>query len=180
MLGFAEQLGASRDEALATLDSGALCPLPAYPFLTGQVIKRGQTSTNSSIYKIIPYPPHQNKSPVRRKYCTELCPSYEEILKADAPFAMLDGNVISLTKGIGYQYKAGTKLPVFAIKANFIKGGLLLCFASMHNALYMNRHVIVLKMFAAAGRGEEFDSALVEAGNRDADTIVPLLRPGGC
>ncbi|KAL7950095.1 transferase family domain-containing protein [Trichoderma barbatum] len=178
VLGFAEQPGASRDDVLATLDSSALRLLSAYPFLAGQVIKRGQTSTNSGTYEIVPYPPHQNKSPVRRKDCTELCPSYEEILKADAPFAMLDGDVISPMKGMGYQYEAGTELPVFIVQANFIQGGLLLSFASMHNALDMNGQGIVLKMFAAAGRGEEFDAALVEAGNRDADTIVPLLRPG--
>ncbi|PNP54657.1 hypothetical protein THARTR1_05214 [Trichoderma harzianum] len=42
----------------------------------------------------------------------------------------------------------------------------------------MNGQGIVLKMFAAAARGEELDAELVKAGNQDADTIVPLLKPG--
>lgn len=88
---------------------------------------------------------------MRRKDCTELCSSYEEILKADVPFAMLDGDVISPMKGMGYQYKAEIELPVI-MQANFIRGGLLLCFASMHNTLDTNVQGIVLKMFAAAGR----------------------------
>lgn len=178
LLGFADQPGISRDAVLDTLDRSALRLLEAYPSLAGQVVKQNQSATNSGTYRIVPYPPHQNKSPVRRKDCTKLCPSYEEIIKADAPFAMLDGDILCPVKGMGYQYGAGTELPVLIMQASFIKGGLLLSFASMHNALDMNGQGTILKMFAAAGRGEEFDPVFVAAGNRDADTIVPLLRPG--
>jgi trichothecene 3-O-acetyltransferase len=178
ILGFADQPGSTRDEVLATLDKAALRVLSAYPFLAGQVVKHGQTATNSGTYEIVPYPPHDNKSPVRRKDCTELCASYEEIVRADAPFSMLDGDVICPMKGMGYAYDPSTELPVFIVQANFVKGGLLLCFASMHNALDMNGQGTVLKMFAAAGRGEELDPTMVAVGNQDADTIVPLLKPG--
>jgi hypothetical protein len=91
---------------------------------------------------------------------------------------MLDGDILCPMKGMGYQYDESAELPVFIVQANFIKGGLLLCFASMHNALDMNGQGTILKVFAAAGRGEEFDPSLVAAGNQDADSIVPLLQPG--
>ena len=178
ILGFPNRPGTSRDEVLATLDRSALDLLQAYPFLAGQVIKEGRTTTNSGTYKIVPYPPHENKSPVRRKDCTELCPSYEEILSADAPFVMLDGDVLCPVKGMGYAYAEGTELPVLIVQANFVSGGLLLCFASMHNALDMNGQGMLIKQFAALGRGEQLNPALVKAGNQDADTIVPLLKPG--
>ncbi|KAJ3536827.1 hypothetical protein NM208_g6558 [Fusarium decemcellulare] len=164
VLGFPDQPGSSRDQVLATLDSSALRLFSAYPFLAGQVVKRGRTSTNSGTGV--------------RKDCTELCPTYEQIQNADAPFSMLDGDVLCPMKGMGFQYDQATELPVFIVQANFVKGGLLLCFASMHNALDMNGQGIVMKMFAAAGRGEDFDPSMVKAGNQDADTIVPLLRPG--
>lgn len=178
ILGFADQPGSSREKVMASLDSSALKLLSAYPFLAGQVVKQNKTSTNSGTYEIIPYPPHENKSPVRRKDCDDLLPSYERILKADAPFSMLDGDVLSPMKGMGYQYDENTELPVFILQANFVKGGLLLCFASMHNALDMNGQGIVMRMFATAARGEGFDNTLIAAGNQDADTIVPLLREG--
>ncbi len=165
LLGFPEQPGISQDDVVMNLDSSALRLLSAYPFLGGQVVKRGQTSTNSGTYEIIPYPPHQKQSPVRRKDCTEICPPYEQILKANAPFAMLDGDILSPMKGMGYQYDEATERPVFIVQANFIKGGLLLCFASMHNALDMNGQGILMKMFAMAARGEEFDASYMEAGN---------------
>ncbi|KAK0388794.1 hypothetical protein NLU13_5037 [Sarocladium strictum] len=178
ILGFPDQPGTSRDDVLATLDKSALKLLEAYPSLAGQVIKTGKTATNSGKYEIVPYAPHQGKTPVLRKDCTLLCPAYEYIVKADAPFAMLDGDVLCPVKGMGYAYEDGTELPVFIAQANFVQGGILLCVASMHNALDMNGQGTVLKMFAAAGRGEEYDPKLVAAGNRDADTIVPLLKPG--
>lgn len=177
ILGFRDQPGSTRDQVLSTLDASALRLLEAYPFLAGQVVKRGRTSTNSGTYEIIPYPPHDGKSPVRRKDCTELCPSYDEMLAADAPFAMLDGDVICPMKGMGYAYGEDTELPVLIVQANFVSGGLLLCFACMHNALDMNGQGLLIKQFAALGRGEQLDPRLVEVGNRDADTIVPLLKP---
>ena len=177
ILGFADQPGTTRDEVLATLDRSALKLLEAYPSLAGQVIKTGQTATNSGKYEIVPYPPHQGKTPVLRKDCTEICPAYEYIVKADAPFAMLDGDVLCPVKGMGYQYQAGEEMPVFIAQANFVEGGMLLCFASMHNALDMNGQGTVLKMFAAAGRGEEYDPKLLLAEKQDADTLVPFLKP---
>lgn len=178
ILGFADQPGTTRDEVLATLDTSALKLLEAYPSLAGQVIKTGQTPTNSGKYEIMPYPPHQGKSPVLRKDCREICPAYENIVKADAPFAMLDGDVLCPVKGLGYQYQAGEEMPVFIAQANFVEGGMLLCFGSMHNALDMNGQGTLLKMFAAAGRGEEYDPKLLLAEKQDADTLVPFLKPG--
>jgi len=178
LLGFPDRPGSSRDQVLATLDSAALRVISALPSLAGQVVNRGRTPTNSGTYEIIPYPPHENKSPVRRKDCTEICPSYQEILKADAPFFMLDGDILCPMKGMGYAYGPETEFPVFIVQANFIKGGLLLCFACMHNALDMNGQGTVLNMFAAAARGEELPPTLLAVENLDADSIVPLLKPG--
>lgn len=177
LLGFPDQPGSTRDQVLATLDSSAKQVLKAFPFLAGQVVVKGRTTTNSGQYEIVPYQAHQDGTPVRRKDCTELCPSYQEILDADAPFSMLDGSVLCPMKGMGFAYGPETELPVFIVQANFVKGGIILCFASMHNALDMNGQGIVIKMFAQAGRGETFDPSVVETGNRDADTIVPLLKP---
>ena len=179
ILGFPSQPGTSRDDVLATLDKSALKLFEAYPHLAGQVVKKGQTATNSGRYEIVPYPPHDGKTPVLRKDCTELCPTYDDILKADAPFAMLDGDILCPVKGMGYAYEAGTEMPVFVAQANSVQGGMLLCLASMHNALDMNGQGTVLKMFATAGRGEELDPKLIAVGEeKDADTIIPLLKPG--
>ncbi|OAP63636.1 hypothetical protein AYL99_02863 [Fonsecaea erecta] len=179
VLGFRTATDSTPAVITKALDRAALKLLEAYPFLTGQVINEGRSSTSSGTYKIVPYAPHSaGRSPVRPKDCTQLCPSYDEILQAHAPFSMLDGSVICPMRGMGYVYDQTVELPVFIIQANFIRGGLLLCFASMHNALDMNGQGVLIRQFAAAMRGEDFDPQLVAAGNQDADSIVPMLKDG--
>ncbi|OQU93550.1 hypothetical protein CLAIMM_00043 [Cladophialophora immunda] len=179
VLGFRTAAGSTPETVTKALDQAALRLLDAYPFLTGKVINEGRSATSSGIYRIVPYAPHSDgKSPVRPKDCTRLCPSYDEIVRAHAPFSMLDGSVICPMRGMGYVYDQSVEQPVFIVQANFVRGGLLLCFASMHNALDMNGQGVLTRQFATAMRGEDFDPQLVAAGNQDADGIVPLLKEG--
>ncbi|EXJ56701.1 hypothetical protein A1O7_07045 [Cladophialophora yegresii CBS 114405] len=179
VLGFRISSGQIPDSITRELDQAAVKLLSAYPFLTGQVINEGRSSTTSGTYRIVPYPPHSDgKSPVRQKDCTQSCPSYDEIIRAGAPFSMLDGEVLCPVRGMGYVYDPAVVTPVFIIQANFIRGGLLLCFASMHNALDMNGQDLLIRQFATLLRGEALDQGLVAAGNQDADSIVPLLKEG--
>ncbi|KAK7888238.1 hypothetical protein LTR67_009115 [Exophiala xenobiotica] len=176
LLGFRTTPNASRKSITAKLDHAALTLLGAFPFLTGQVVKEGRSTTNSGMYCIVPYAPHDGRSPVRVKDCSDLCPSYDEIMQANAPFSMLDGDILCPMKGMGYRYDERTVQPVFIVQANFIHGGLLLCFASMHQALDMNGQAVLIRLFAAAARGEELDPEMVAMGNRDANGIVPPLK----
>jgi trichothecene 3-O-acetyltransferase len=179
VLGFRIQPGQDSSTITKALDEAAVKLLAAYPFLSGQVIIEGRTKTNSGTYKIVPYPPHSDgKTPVRPKDCTQIHPSYDEILKADAPFSMLESNVLCPAKGFGYLYEEKAEMPVLFIQANFVRGGLLLCFASMHNALDMNGQGIMIRQFAKLMRGEQLDPELVAVGNQDADSIVPFLKDG--
>ncbi|KAJ9615464.1 hypothetical protein H2200_001539 [Cladophialophora chaetospira] len=178
ILGFRTASDQTPETITKALDEAAIKLLDAYPFLSGQVIIEGRSSTNSGTYRIVPYPPHSGKSPVRQKDCTQLCASYDDIVRANAPFSMLDGEVLCPVRGFGYVYGETKETPVFIIQANFVKGGLLLCFASMHNALDMNGQGVVIRQFARLMRGEELDAELVAIGNQDADSIVPLLKNG--
>ncbi|ETI26284.1 hypothetical protein G647_03061 [Cladophialophora carrionii CBS 160.54] len=179
ILGFRTSAGQTPDSITKALDQGAVKLLSVYPFLTCQVINEGRSSTSSGTYRIVPYPPHSDgNSPVRQKDCRQLCPSYDEIIRAGAPFSMLDGEVLCPMRGMGYVYDQAVETPVFIIQANFIRGGLLLCFASMHNALDMNGQDILIRQFATLLRGEALDQELIAAGNQDADSIVPLLKEG--
>ena len=167
------------DTVVEALDQAAVKLLAAYPFLTGKVVNEGRSTTSSGTYKIKPFPPHSDgKSPVRRKDCSQLCPPYVEIIRSDAPFSMLDGEVLCPARGLGFAYDPNVETPVFFIQANFVRGGLLLCFAGMHNAVDMNGQGIIIRQFATLMRGGELDAVLVAEGNQDADSIVPLLKAG--
>lgn len=179
VLGFPVQQDSSRAKIISSLDNAAHKLLASFPFLSGQVVIKGKSDVSSGVYQIIPYTPHSDgKSPVRSKDYTESCPSYAEIVVAKAPSQMLDGDILCPMKGWGHAYGVDDETPVFIVQANWIRGGVLLCFASMHNALDANGQGAVIRLFAKAMRGENFSDEQVDEGNMDADLIVPFLKDG--
>jgi len=101
LLGFPDRPGSSRDQVLAILDSAALRVLPAYPSLAGQVVNRAITPHNSGNRAYLG-PAHKDKSPVCRKDCTDLCSIYKELVKADTPPHLPNGNAPWPMKKMGY------------------------------------------------------------------------------
>ena len=174
-LGFAVD-DSHRDAVLQNLDEASLKLTAAFPFIGGQVIIEGRTSTSSGLYKIVPYAPHNGHSVVRRKDCTSLLPSYSEMVSAKAPFTMLDGDIISPMPGFGAQLATDIPWPVLVIQANIVSGGLLLTFASEHNALDMNGQGQLIRLFSTACNNQPFDPLDVKLGNEDP--IQALLNPG--
>ncbi len=178
LLGFRTTPDGSRESITAKLDHAALTLLDAFPFLSGQVIKEGRSSRNSRTYRIVPYHPHEGKSPVRVKDCSDWCPSYDEIMQANAPFSMLDGDIFCPMKGMGYQYDEKTVQPVFIRTGKFHRWWLafVLCFhapGSRHE-----RSSRPHSTFCRCCKCGELDPEILAMGHRVADTIVPPLKSG--
>jgi hypothetical protein len=172
---------AARDEVVAALRNASLTLTHSFPFLAGQVVnerEKGTENTSSGTFRITEYEPHNGKPPVRVKDCTGLCPSYEDLRKRRAPLSMLDGNILSPMEGLPYYYDGSEPLPVFLLQANFIRGGVILTSACMHNALDMNGQGQVIRLLAQALRAEEFSEAQIRDGNVDRRKVIPLLAPG--
>jgi trichothecene 3-O-acetyltransferase len=170
----------AHDELVVALEKASLTLTKAFPFLAGQVVnekEKGTEDRSSGTYRITNYEPHNGKPPIRVKDCTSLCPSYEELRKRRAPMSMLDGSILSPMQGLPYYYDRSEPLPVFILQANFIKGGLLLTSACMHNALDMNGQGQVIRLLAQALRGEKFSEAHIRDGNVDRCEAIPLLKP---
>ena len=162
-----------REKATAALYAASLKLAEAYPWLAGQVIIEGRTSTKSGQYKIVPYAEHEGKSLVHVKDCTSKCPSYDEILAAKGPFSMLDGDVLTSLAPMGYNMPRTVPWPVLVIEANYIDGGLLLTFQMQHNAADMTGQGRIITYFAQALRNEPFNPNDVLEGNRTPD--IPLI-----
>jgi hypothetical protein len=91
---------------------------------------------------------------------------------------MLDGGILSPMKGLPDYYDGSEPLPVFLLQANFIKGGLILTSACMHNALDMNGQGQVIRLLAQALRGKGFSQTQIQEGNVDRREVISLLAPG--
>ncbi|KPI37349.1 Trichothecene 3-O-acetyltransferase [Cyphellophora attinorum] len=161
----------ARDKAAAALDAASMKLTTAFPWLAGQVVIEGRTESKSGKYAIVPYPEQEGKSLVRTKDCTELCPSYDEILAAKAPFSMLDGDILVSTSPMGYNMPQSVPWPILVIEANYIDGGLLLAFSTQHTGADMTGQGRIITYFAQALRHESFDPEDVREGNRTPDTV---------
>lgn len=161
-------------QACDDLDKACRRLTRAFPFLAGQIICQGRTTTCSGSYSIVPYPPHA-ETVVRRKDCTALCKSFDEIVLAKAPFSLLDGEMLCPVTGMGKPMPPDEPQPVFIIQANLIHGGLLLTFASQHSSSDMTGQGQIIQYFAQACQGKDQDLTSIEYGNQTP--ALPILQP---
>lgn len=169
-----------RSEIIADLEKGLKTLTRVFPFLNKQVVHEhdtGSTVTSSGAYKLAPRD-NANELLLRVNQLTDDFPSYEQLSRSRAPASMLKSSLLAPMKSIPETCDFSSPQPVLVIQANFITGGLLLCFAAMHNALDGNAVGHLIKHFATACRGDTISDDDVKAGNLDRPSLFPPLRPG--
>ncbi|KAI4179424.1 MAG: hypothetical protein L6R41_007856, partial [Letrouitia leprolyta] len=173
----------SRAEIVETLEAAWDNVTSKIPWLREQVVNEGKKLGDSGYFTTAPWPSDvsaASKSRIYVKDCSDICPSYPELIKAQAPVSMLDGSILCPFPGFPLSYDESIigPAPVVAIQANFIKGGLLLNFSNQHNMMDATGLFTFIMLLAAAMRGEELPEQIVEAANLDRSTIIPLLSSG--
>ncbi len=172
--------GVDRSKIMRQLTHAGHALTSSFPWLAGQVVRKappkGSEGINSGTYGIQPYI-HPGSSIVTFKHISDGFPTYGQIHAADAPASLLDGHILAPMRGLPDYYTDSTPQPVLIIQANFIEGGLLLCFAGMHMAMDGNGLGQVIQLFAKACRGEKLTASELQDGNLATDDIVPDLAP---
>lgn len=170
----------SRERVTETLSAAGRKLIAALPWLAGTVINPGRGPGNTGYFKAAPSALNEARSIVRFKDCSELLPSYDEIMKARGPSKMLIGDILSPYTAfpLSYEESESDPPPVVLFQANFIKGGLVLDCATNQTMIDMSGLERCFELLAAAMRGEEFPAAVVDEANRDRRGLVPLLKPG--
>ena len=170
--------GTDVPKVVATLQHATQALSKVFLYLQGQIIHEDDsqsTEPTSGVLKIIALTDFES-SMFRVKHLNSEFPSYDEIRSAKAPFRMLDGEIIAPENA---RPKTNTDVaPVFIVQANFIRGGLILCFSAMHTALDGNSLGELIRMFATICRGEEISPSDISAGNLDRNAAFPSLYPG--
>ncbi|KAL8688508.1 MAG: hypothetical protein Q9218_005597, partial [Villophora microphyllina] len=165
----------SHESISSALEAATAQIISKIPWLGEQVSNEGKEPGNSGTFKTIPWPSDANPldSIVRSKDCSDICPSYSDIVKANGPVSMLDGNVLCPFPGfpLGYEESRIGPAPVVALQANFIKGGLLLNFSNQHNMMDATGLFTFIMLLATAMRGEDIPSSLIKAANLDRKTV---------
>lgn len=170
-----------RDSILTSLESAAHIVVSALPFLSGKVINEGAGPNNSGVFKVARFP--RQESPghrfVRVEDRSTVCPSYDELLAAHGPSAMLPGYLLGPRKAFPEPYNDSEEdpAPVLDIQANLITGGLLLDLAAQHNIIDASGIFQIANLLATAMRGEPIPQAQIDEANRPRRDIIPLLGP---
>ncbi|KAL8720794.1 MAG: hypothetical protein Q9225_002389 [Loekoesia sp. 1 TL-2023] len=169
---------ADRSAVVGILQQAAAALVEAIPILAGQVVNRKDESIdvpNSGTFGVIPYD-HPNGSPVQVKTLDNFV-SYEDLRDAKAPASMLDATTLAPKKGFPEHYSDLDITPVWIVQASFIPGGLLLCFAGMHNAMDGTGLGQLIRMFATFCRGERLSAEDLEAAKLDRSNLPVFLKP---
>ncbi|MCJ1469993.1 hypothetical protein MMC07_008638 [Pseudocyphellaria aurata] len=171
---------ADNSEIIADLEKAMRTITRIFPFLNKQVVlerDEGSVVPTSGTHKLAPRD-NADELLLRVNRIAGHFPSYEEIRRSRAPVSLLDGSVLAPMKSLPDMCDFSTPQPVLVVQANFIAGGLLLCFAVMHNALDGHGLGQVIKHFATACRGGNISDADIKAGNLARSNLFPPLRPG--
>ena len=170
----------SQESVVKALEAAAAKVTSKIPWLADRVVNEGKGPGNSGTFKLAPWPssaPPNNI--VRAKDCSDVCPQYADIIKAQGPVSMFDGKILCPFPGFPLSYDESEMgpAPVVGIQANFIKGGLLLNFSNQHNVMDATGLFMFIMLLAAAMRGEEVPERVIEQANRDRKRVVALLGP---
>lgn len=143
----------------------------AFPWTAGQVV-RGE----DGVFRIKPFPDRPGGSHPRLEVKDlrddPSGPKWDELLKREFPFSMLDEDVIAPCKTM---VGPSAELPVLLAQANFIEGGLLLTVNAQHGSMDMGGQGRVIALLAKAMRGEVFSKDEVEGCNVRRTGWIPLL-----
>lgn len=167
--------GIQTSKVIANLEQGVQALKEHFPFLAGQIVIEKDEACQEPITGTVRIVPYDGEPMLRVKHLPESFQSYDQLQKSKAPASMLDGQVLAPMKAIPERYDGTTTTPVLIIQANFVTGGLILCFAAMHSAMDANGLGQVIRLFARACDGKDIPGEALQAGNLDRTKVIPTL-----
>ena len=153
-----------------------------FPFLAGQVIYEGRAEGVSGIAKMVPLN-DEIEFRINDLRNDPQLPTMAEMNKANFPMSMLDPNILLPPIAVSWDSDGFDKIaPVLILRANVIKGGVLLSFSGNHAVMDMTGLGMVVSLFSKACCNEPFTEQDIQKGNQDRRNAIPLLnddyRPG--
>lgn len=169
--GFELPLDADRDAVILALRSAFDQLVEQIPWLGWQV-----GTTQSGQRTVLPWPKDvPRESGVRVNICDDLIPPMDQLLADKAPMTALDGALLCPWPAIPLPHGITGLLPVLALQANFIRGGLVLTLNTNHAIFDGQANIHFLHLLAIVLNGREIPAADLEQANRDRNMVVPLI-----
>lgn len=147
-----------------------------FPWVAGQVVNEGATGEDTGLFSIKKF----DEAPrliVKNYRNDESVPAYEKMKAIDFPIQVLHESIFAPRSTLpgSSDPSLADVTPVFAIQANFLRGGLVLTFVGQHQTMDMGGQAQVIQLLAKACRNESFLPEEIVSGNRSRHDIVPFL-----
>lgn len=165
---------------VAAMEDATSKILAAIPWLTGQVVHTAGKNGTSGTLHMAPWPKDAAPNTLLKvRDCSDLLPTYAEMLAAEAPFSMLNGDLICPFPGFPLPYDTAIigPAPATMLQVTFVKGGFLLTYSNQHNMVDGTGLFTIITLLSAALRGEPFPDDIIAAANQDPADVVRLLDP---
>ncbi|KAI1134068.1 hypothetical protein F5Y05DRAFT_400036 [Hypoxylon sp. FL0543] len=177
--GFRLASDTSRDAVVTAIRAAVDKITDQIPWLSHQVIAVSRGPGTSDILKLAPWPADSPANEiVRVKDCDELVPSMAQLSSAGVPVGMLDGKILAPWPSLPQHHGIVGPVPVIALQANFIRGGLILNFSAHHTIIDGTGIAQLARLVALALNGDEIPASYIEQANRDRSRVVPLIPHG--
>ncbi|KAH8693301.1 hypothetical protein BGW36DRAFT_302335 [Talaromyces proteolyticus] len=167
--GFELPLDVDRDAVVSALRTGFNRLIEHIPWLGWQIGQR------SGVRTAIPWPEDVARDLLYVKYCDETTQPMADLLGAGIPIGKLDGKELTPWPALPQPHGIVGPVPVLALQANFIKGGLILNLSSHHTMMDGTANFQVLKLLATVLAGDEIPAAELEQANRDRRGLIDLI-----
>lgn len=168
----------SQQSVLESLASATLKITAAFPWLTGKVINEGAGPGNSGMFKVAHCEKWEPPNTILQvKDCSNLCPSFAEIVAAKGPIKFFDPKILAPCVAFPQSYQESDDKPacVATLQANIVEGGLLLDIAAQHNIMPGGGILQFLTLLAKVMSGQDITPFEIEQGNRDRRNMIKLL-----
>ncbi|CZR45045.1 trichothecene 3-O-acetyltransferase [Fusarium proliferatum ET1] len=142
-------------------------------WLGGQVIEK------DGILLPVPWPEDGPKNEIlRRKDCDTLLPTMHDLIGRGVPISELDAGIVSPFPGLSAGHRLEPPVPIVALQANFISGGMLLTMCFHHIVMDGTAAFQFIRHLASALEGKQISPTDLVQANRDRRSVVRLLSPG--
>lgn len=154
----------------------------AVPHFKAQIVYQGQTKTNWGRTKIVPLS-ERIQLATRDLRDGDIFPSMADLAEAGYPIKHLEPNILVpeddlplfYTAPRAYEESSDRPARVLTVQATFVRGGVILTFASNHTTMDMNGLGQAICLFAKACRGEDFSEKDIAEANQSRQHSVTLL-----
>ena len=179
VFGFQIDSSTSRSSITAAIRDTLAQLTSLIPWLGWQVVDTpGNISAGNGFRTVAAWPAESTNDILREKNCDELMPSMSRLLSAGVPVSTLDGHILTPWPGLPQHHGLTGPVPVVALQANFIHGGLLLNLSTHHTIIDATGILQLIRLFANTLEGESIPPDEIAQANRDRGQVIPLIPRG--